>query len=35
MKLLFTDTFAGKGIDTGTAIARDPSGNVYIAGTKG
>jgi uncharacterized protein (TIGR03437 family) len=32
-KLLFTDTFAGKGIDTGTAIALDPSGNIYIAGT--
>jgi len=32
-KLLFTDTFAGKGIDTGTAIAVDPTGNIYIAGT--
>ncbi len=32
-KLLFTDTFAGKGLDTGTAIALDPSGNIYIAGT--
>src|SRR5580658_1831972 len=32
-KLLFTDTFAGKGVDTGTAIALDPSGNIYIAGT--
>ena len=31
--LLFTDTFAGKGVDTGTAIAVDPSGNIYIAGT--
>lgn len=31
--LLFTKTFAGKGIDTGTAIALDPSGNIYIAGT--
>ena len=31
--LLFTDTFAGKGNDTGTAIALDPSGNIYIAGT--
>jgi len=31
-KLLFTDTFAGKGVDTGTAIALDPSGNIYIAG---
>jgi uncharacterized protein (TIGR03437 family) len=32
-KLLFTDTFGGKGIDSGTAIALDPSGNIYIAGT--
>ncbi len=32
-QLLFTDTFAGKGVDTGTAIALDPSGNIYIAGT--
>jgi uncharacterized protein (TIGR03437 family) len=32
-KLLFTDTFAGKGIDTGKAIALDPTGNIYIAGT--
>jgi uncharacterized protein (TIGR03437 family) len=31
--LLFTDTFAGKGVDTGTAIAVDPSGNIYIGGT--
>jgi uncharacterized protein (TIGR03437 family) len=31
--LLFTDTFAGKGVDTGTAIALDPSGNIYIGGT--
>ncbi|HTB11723.1 MAG TPA: SBBP repeat-containing protein [Bryobacteraceae bacterium] len=31
-KLLFTDTFGGKGIDTGTSIALDPSGNIYIAG---
>src|SRR5580698_10253360 len=31
--LLFTDTFAGKGADTGTAIALDPSGNIYIGGT--
>ena len=31
-KLLFTDTFGGKGIDAGTAIALDPSGNIYIAG---
>src|SRR5580658_8631054 len=28
-KLLFTDTFAGKGIDTGTAIAVDQAGNIY------
>ena len=32
-KLLFTDTFAGKGVDTGAAIAVDPSGNIYIAGS--
>ena len=31
--LLFTDTFAGKGVDTGTAIALDASGNIYIGGT--
>jgi uncharacterized protein (TIGR03437 family) len=31
--LLFTDTFAGKGVDQGIAIALDPSGNIYIAGT--
>jgi uncharacterized protein (TIGR03437 family) len=31
--LFFTDTFAGKGVDTGTAIALDPTGNIYIAGT--
>jgi len=31
-KVLFTDTFGGKGSDTGTAIALDPSGNIYIAG---
>jgi hypothetical protein len=31
--VLFTDTFAGKGIDMGTAIAVDRSGNIYIAGT--
>jgi uncharacterized protein (TIGR03437 family) len=32
-KLLFTDTFAGKGSDQGLAIALDPSGNIYIAGS--
>ena len=32
-KVLFTDTFAGQGVDTGSAIALDPSGNIYIAGT--
>jgi uncharacterized protein (TIGR03437 family) len=32
-KVLFTDTFAGKGTDTGTAITVDASGNIYIAGT--
>jgi uncharacterized protein (TIGR03437 family) len=32
-KVLFTDTFAGQGVDTGYAIAVDPSGNIYIAGT--
>ena len=31
--VLFTDTFAGQGLDVGTAIALDPSGNIYIAGT--
>ncbi len=30
--VLFTDTFAGKGVDTGAAIAVDRSGNIYIAG---
>ncbi|MGA2114326.1 MAG: SBBP repeat-containing protein [Bryobacteraceae bacterium] len=32
-KVLFTDTFAGKGSDSGSAIALDPSGNIYIAGS--
>jgi uncharacterized protein (TIGR03437 family) len=32
-QLLFTDTFGGKGIDQGIAIALDPSGNIYIAGS--
>jgi uncharacterized protein (TIGR03437 family) len=31
--LLFTDTFAGKGVDTGLAIALDPAGNIYIGGS--
>lgn len=31
--VLFTDTFAGQGVDAGTAIAVDPAGNIYIAGT--
>ena len=31
--LLFTDTFAVKGVDRGTAITLDPSGNIYIGGT--
>jgi uncharacterized protein (TIGR03437 family) len=31
--VLFTDTFAGQGLDEGTAIAVDPSGNIYVAGT--
>src|ERR1019366_966659 len=30
--VLFTDTFAGKGVDGGTAVAVDVSGNIYIAG---
>ncbi|HEV1287959.1 MAG TPA: SBBP repeat-containing protein [Bryobacteraceae bacterium] len=32
-QVLFTDTFAGKGVDQGIAIALDLSGNIYIAGT--
>ena len=32
-KVLFTDTFAGKGSDSGSAIALDPTGNIYIAGS--
>jgi uncharacterized protein (TIGR03437 family) len=32
-KLLFTNTYAGNGVDIGSAIALDPSGNIYIAGT--
>jgi uncharacterized protein (TIGR03437 family) len=31
--ILFTDVFGGNGITTGHAIAVDPSGNIYIAGT--
>ena len=31
--ILFTDVFGGNGITTGNAIALDPSGNIYIAGT--
>ncbi len=30
--VLFTDTLAGQGVDTGAAIAIDRSGNIYIAG---
>ncbi|HEX3748772.1 MAG TPA: SBBP repeat-containing protein [Bryobacteraceae bacterium] len=30
--VVFTDTFAGQGVDTANAIAVDPSGNIYIAG---
>jgi hypothetical protein len=30
--ILFTDSFGGKGRDTGNAIAVDPAGNIYIAG---
>ena len=32
-KLLFSNTFAGNGVDIGSAITLDPSGNIYIAGT--
>ena len=31
--VLFTDTFAGKGVDQGLAVAVDPTGNIYVAGT--
>ncbi len=31
-KVLFTDTFGGKGNDIGAAITLDSSGNIYIAG---
>src|ERR1700722_14040927 len=30
--VLFTDTFAGKGIDAPLAITVDPTGNIYFAG---
>ncbi|MGD1068916.1 MAG: SBBP repeat-containing protein [Bryobacteraceae bacterium] len=32
-KILFTAVFAGKGQDQGLAVAVDPTGNVYVAGT--
>ena len=32
-QLLFTDAFGGKGVDQGLAIALDPSGSIYIAGS--
>jgi uncharacterized protein (TIGR03437 family) len=32
-KLVFTDTFGGKGVDSGFAVAVDPAGNIYVAGT--
>ncbi len=32
-KVLFTNTFAGKGTDQALTVAVDPSGNIYIAGT--
>ncbi len=32
-KLIFDVTFGGKGADTPTAIALDPQGNVYVAGS--
>jgi uncharacterized protein (TIGR03437 family) len=31
--ILFTAVFAGKGADRGLAVAVDPAGNVYVAGT--
>ncbi len=32
-KLLFTQSFAGKGADQGLAVAVDPTGNIYVAGS--
>jgi uncharacterized protein (TIGR03437 family) len=32
-KVLFTNTFAGKGVDRAFAVAVDPIGNIYVAGT--
>ena len=32
-KILFTRSFAGKGADQGLAVAVDPGGNIYVAGT--
>jgi uncharacterized protein (TIGR03437 family) len=32
-KVLFTNSFAGKGADQALAVAVDPSGNIYVAGT--
>jgi uncharacterized protein (TIGR03437 family) len=32
-KVPFSHTFGGKGLDTGSAVAVDPTGNIYIAGT--
>lgn len=31
--VLFTNVFAGKGFDQGLAVAVDPSGNIYVAGS--
>src|ERR1035437_3236328 len=31
--VLFTNTFAGKGVDQALAVAVDPSGNIYVAGS--